>query len=257
MVTSIQRPTVNLAGLRTRWSKQPARLRTLTWDQLKELGGTKKIQVINDFRRHGIMLEVRLLADKLTARLTPEQQAEVRAEGLRVAVPNAQSWLAPDPGDEYDDEVLTLTGDWQRVSALVGFWLRDQSFRNPLLGAAFTDERYVKRVNPDGGVEWKLDLVRTPRVALLDFRAPGDTGADVPVTAAGLVLPGFRGATGQRPPAGEPLTWDDDTPGGDEPDLYTIPDPELEAEREAAALAALEPTDAELHAHIRRRRGGG
>lgn len=252
MVTQSLRPTINLTGLRTRWSKQPERLRSLTWDDLKELAGTKKIQVINDFRRHGITLQVRLLTAGLPKRLTPEQLEEVRAAGgLAFAVPNEQSWLAPEAGDDYDDQVLLLTPEWQAVSALVGFWLRDNSFRHPLLGAAFTDERYVERKRPDGQSDWKLDLVRVPRVTLLEFRGPGDVPGGG--AAAGLVLPTF--VRPARPvPAGASFDFTEES---DDAGMFDLPDPDREAEREAAALAALEPSDAEIaQAAIGRRKGG-
>jgi hypothetical protein len=238
---------INPLTTATRWTRQPERLRSLTWEQLTQKGmsGTRRLQVVNDFRRHGIAVGVRLdaaaVARRYGADWCRESVARHGALTLTYAVPHPQSYIAHGAGEEYADEVLALTADWQDVSLMVAYHLLFRQGGDPTLGAAYVEDAYGYQRGPEG----EKVLVWQPRrvgfARLLEFRGPGDVSGGLPRSAGGVTLTRW-----ERPEAG-------DIPDLAEGEAFDAVDPTRAAGGDDDE-AEIGPTDAEIAATVAKNR---
>lgn len=194
MVAAAQR-AIDPLKIRTRWTKDPAKLRTLTWDQMKELGSTRRLAIINDFRTHRISIGVRLNIDaavKRVALLTDDQALaeRVRTEGLSLQGPHPESFLPSD--EQYPEETYHFTGEWQDFPALVAFWFHAMRTQRAEMGGSFVQDGYVVRRGPDGEKIPVWFPKNVPYAELFEFRGPGDIGTAATVARRGIVLPRTR-----------------------------------------------------------------
>lgn len=183
---------------RTKWTKDPLKLRTLKWESLSKLGGTQRLAVINDFRRHRIGIQVRIDVEKAAKRVLlltedPEQEQAVRDHGLTVLGPHPMSYLPAADGEEWDDEPYTFDGEWRDFDPVVAFWFHAMRTQRKEFGSGFVLDGYAAKRGPDGE---KMAVWMPKNVAyseIFHFRGPGDVGAtELPRRTSGLLVP--RGA---------------------------------------------------------------
>lgn len=188
------RAAVDPLKAKTKWSKDPLKLRSLKWESLAKLGGTQRLAVLNDFRRHRIPIQVRIDVEKAAQRVLlltedPEQARRVRDVGLTVMGPHPDSYIPSE--EEWPEEEYTFDGEWRDFPALVAFWFHAMRTQRREFGGSFVLDSYIARRGPDGE---KIPIwmpKNVPQVELFQFRAMGDIAEPVAQarTRGGLLVP--------------------------------------------------------------------
>lgn len=193
MVASATRFTDPLKT-RTRWTKEPLRLRGITWATLSQLGGLGRIAIINDFRRHRIPIQMRLDLEAAAARVLlltddREQADRVRARGLTLMGPHEESYLPSD--EEWPEVAYTFDGEWRDYPALVAFWFHAMRTQRREFGSSFVMDGYAARRDTDGEKVLIWQPKNVGKVEIFQWRAMGDLGraAHTARTPGGLIVP--------------------------------------------------------------------
>jgi len=181
--------------VKSQFHDQPEKLRALRWEALAILTGLRRTGMINDLMRHEIPIQVRLIPEVIQKRTE-----DISIEEIDITVPNKMASFGT-----YPERIITLTPEWQEVDAMAAFWMHYQTYDNPLFGASYVREGYVRIKLGDGSSEVRFQPRGIPREPAIEFRTRADIASEGLSETSDLVVKPRKGPKVVMTPTPEEL----------------------------------------------------